>query len=139
MARRRRLDAARPSLVSIRGKCAQVNLDNNALREVLEGFADSEAQLRGWVEGVEFFPSFNELTCMLFDETGLKDAMQGERLEGQYGHDVAARFKSFHVAVHDVDGNVWSREAFESPKVEKVRQLARELLRLIPPDPPVAQ
>jgi hypothetical protein len=114
-------------------------LDNNALRETLGYFANSEAQRKGWVEGSKFCPSLIELACMLFDDTGLSDYVADGRFRRTYGDEAADRLAEFDRAIDCVDKNIWTRAAFESPEMERVRQLARELLRLIPPNPPHSQ
>ena len=106
-----------------------MKLNNSKIKAGLAELADKEFQQRTWFsESGPEVSSFSELVCQLFDDTGLSDMIDSPELEKQLGRVVAEGLRELDRKLDDVDSSTEPSRLIESPAMEEVRRLARELL-----------
>ena len=98
----------------------------------LEELADRDFQERVWLGNSENeMSSFTEAVCTTFDDTGLSVALASKNENGQISTEF--REKAIHLRrlLKDIDESLGPRAIITHPKMAKVRDAAKEMLRIL--------
>ena len=101
------------------------------LKEALAALADERSQRRAWVDNEQFFPDVTELTCQLFDDTGLESLRILGTMSEHVGHEAAIAIEELSAAMNELDVNIAPAQLFASPEMRKVRRLAHSALQAL--------
>lgn len=104
-------------------------LNKDLIVECLKELSDKKDQERLWLasSGPEI-SSFDEAMCQLFDDSGLKDALNKEEA---FGEEVDVLLKRLRSILRMINPYRPPQEIIDDPRMEDVRSTSAEILDLI--------
>ena len=95
----------------------------------LECLSNMDLQERSWMHHEDVVvPSFPEVICQIFDDTGLQDLIDEKSLRAHFSHDVCADIYLLDSALSRVKGSLSPEELIESAEMDDLRSSAKKLL-----------
>lgn len=122
-----RFPLASGGVLDARGETMDEILLNN-LRDCLADLADEQKLRDAWVTVAFFFSDYDDLMCMIFDDTGLCDIIDSGTLEAEFGPRASALIGRLHRLTKELGYDLRGESLLEHPTFKEMQQTARELL-----------
>jgi hypothetical protein len=105
----------------------------NVLRWSLEELSNKEVQEQLWRGKIDGrMGSFSEAVCGVFDDSGLDIALEAASTEDFISEAAASKLKELGKLTDQVSGTLSPEQILSHPKLNEIRELARDALGLLP-------